>query len=216
MNSLKPITVVLADDHAMVRESLASVLDASGEVIVVGQAGDGLELQQRVIELRPDCLVMDYSMPNHDPGEAITTLLAKVKSLKILVLTVHENAHYAVRVLESGAHGYLIKASAVEELVDAIKTINVGDVYISKKISPGVWAQLRKPKSSRVGLESLSKREFEVMRLLGGGASLQECAGQLDISVSSVSTYRSRVLEKLSLESTGELIRYVVDNKIVE
>lgn len=211
-----PISIVLADDHAMVRQSLASVLEASGEVTVVGQAGDGIELKEQVKQLRPGCLVMDYSMPNHDPSETIKSLLEDVKSLKILVLTVHENAHYAVRVIEAGAHGYLIKSSAVEELVEAIRTIHSGDVYISKKISPDVWAQLRRPKGSRDGIEGLSQREFEVLRLIGNGANLQECAQHLDISVSSVSTYRSRILQKLSLKSTGEIVRYALENKIIE
>lgn len=216
MTLTSPISIVLADDHVMVRQSLASVLEASGEVMVVGQAGDGIELQEQVKRLRPGVLVMDYSMPNHDPGEIIKTLLKEVDSLKILVLTVHENAHYAVRVIEAGAHGYLIKSSAVEELVGAIRTIHSGDVYISKKISPDVWAQLRRPKGSREGIEGLSQREFEVLRLIGQGANLQQCAQQLDISVSSVSTYRSRILQKLSLRSTGEVVRFAIENKIVE
>ncbi|MFK7769162.1 MAG: response regulator [Mariniblastus sp.] len=214
--SLKtPISIVLADDHAMVRQSLASVLDASGEVMVVGQAGDGVELLEQVKKLKPNCLVMDYSMPNHDPNETIKILLEEIKPLKILVLTVHENAHYAVRVIESGAHGYLIKSSAVEELVEAIQTIHSGDVYISKKISQDVWAQLRRPKGTRNGIEGLSQREFEVLRLIGQGVNLQQCSQQLDISVSSVSTYRSRILQKLSLSSTGEVVRFAIENKIV-
>jgi len=199
----------------MVRESLARVLNTCGEVNVVGQAGDGIELRQVVQEHSPDCLVMDYSMPNHNPSELIKDLLGQFKQLKILVLTVHENAHYAVRVLEAGAHGYLIKSAAVEELVEAIRTIRDGEVYISKKISPAVWTQLRRPKDKRNGLEALSQREFEVLRIIGGGATLQECAKQLDVSVSTVSTYRGRVLEKLNLTTTSEMVRCAIENKIV-
>jgi len=213
--SLKnPISVVLADDHAMVRESLARVLNSNGGVTVVGQAGDGIELVDVVKQHCPDCLVMDYSMPNHDPARLIEELLVEFKSLKILVLTVHENAHYAVRMLKSGAHGYLIKSAAVEELVEAIDTIKDGDVYISKKISPDVWALLRKPKDKRDGLESLSQREFDVLRLLGNGSTLQDCAKQLDVSVSTVSTYRGRVIEKLNLSTTSDLVRFAIENDI--
>lgn len=215
MNLKSPISVVLADDHTMVRESLARVLNSSGEVNVVGQAGDGIELRKVVKQKVPDCLVMDYSMPDHDPSELIKELQNQFKLLKILVLTVHENAHYAVRTLQAGAHGYLIKSAAVEELVDAIRTIKNGDVYISKKISPEVWAQFRRPKEKRSGIESLSQREFDVLRILGGGSSLQECAKQLDVSVSTVSTYRGRILDKLNLATTSDLVRFAIENKIV-
>jgi len=213
--SLKnPITVVLADDHAMVRESLARVLNSHDDVSVIGQAGDGIELVEVLKQYRPDCLVMDYSMPNHDPARLIEELSAKYKSLKILVLTVHENAHYAVRMLNSGAHGYLIKSAAVEELMEAIDTIKDGDVYISKKISPDVWTQLRKPKDKRGGLEALSQREFDVLRILGKGSTVQDCAKQLDVSVSTVSTYRGRVIEKLNLKTTSDLVRFAIENDI--
>ncbi len=215
MSLMQPITVVLADDHAMVRESLARVLDASGEIIVKGQAGNGIELRKVVDSCRPDCLVMDYSMPDHDPTEVIEELLVKFKSLKILVLTVHENVHYAVRSLEAGAHGYLIKSAAVDELVEAIRTVKQGDVYISRKISQEVWSRIRRPKSSRQGIEALSQREFEVLRIIGGGASLQACAGQLNVSVSTVSTYRSRIIEKLDLSTTSDLVRFAIENRLV-
>lgn len=214
MSLKNPITVVLADDHAMVRESLARVLNSHDDVSVIGQAGDGIELVEVLKQYRPDCLVMDYSMPNHDPARLIEELSAKYKSLKILVLTVHENAHYAVRMLNSGAHGYLIKSAAVEELMEAIDTIKDGDVYISKKISPDVWTQLRKPKDKRGGLEALSQREFDVLRILGKGSTVQDCAKQLDVSVSTVSTYRGRVIEKLNLKTTSDLVRFAIENDI--
>jgi len=210
----RPISVILADDHAMVRESLARVLDSCDAISVVGQVGDGRELVDVVRQLKPECLVMDYSMPNHDPTEVIKRLLDEFKLLKILVLTVHENVHYAVRTLEAGAHGYLIKSAAVDELMDAIGTIKDGNVYISKKISPEVWTQLRRPKGKRDGLDGLSQREFDVLRLIGSGATLQECAKQLGVSVSTVSTYRGRILEKLNLTSTSDLVRFAIESKM--
>ena len=215
MSLQQPINVVLADDHAMVRESLARVLDASGSIVVIAQAGDGSGLLELVGQHHPDCLVMDFSMPDHDAPHSIENLLAHFSSLKILVLTVHENVHYAVRALEAGAHGYLIKSAAVEELVEAIRTVHEGDVYISRKISAEVWSHMRRPKRQREGLESLSQREFDVLRILGSGATPLECAQQLHVSNSTVSTYRARILEKLSLGSTSELIRFAIENKIV-
>ena len=212
---LNPITVVLADDHAMVRESLARVLDSSGSIVVKAQAGNGTEMLAMVAQHKPNCLVMDYSMPDHDAPEAIRRMLEQTPLLKILVLTVHENVHYAVRALEAGAQGYLIKSAAVDELVEAIRTVHSGDVYISRKISPEVWTQIRRPKREREGLESLSKREFDVLRILGSGVTLQDCAQQLDVSNSTVSTYRTRILEKLHLNSTAELIRYAIEHGVV-
>ncbi len=215
MSLQRPITVVLADDHAMVRESLARVLDACGEISVIGQAGDGKNLLSVVEQCRPDCLVLDYSMPAHEPTEVIRKLLDKYSQLKILVLTVHENVQYAVRTLEAGAHGYLIKSAAVDELLDAIRTIRSGDVYLSRKISAEVWARMRRPRGKRDGLDSLSQREFDVLCLLGSGATLQNCARELDISVSTISTYRGRILEKLGLATTSDLVRFAIENKLL-
>ena len=208
------IRVVLADDHEMVRESLAHVLEDSGAIVVLGQASDGLDLIDVVQREKPDCVVLDYSMPKLDAPHAIERLVARYPALKVLVLTVHENPHYAVRAFEAGAHGYMIKSAAVEELVDAINTVTQGDVYISPRVSGEVWAQLRRPRRQRLGLESLSQREFDVLRILGSGASIQECAERMHVGTSTVSTYRARILEKLNLSTTAELIRFAVENGV--
>lgn len=213
--SQEKINVVLADDHAMVREALARILEENGSIHVVGQACDGREVLPIVDENAVDFVVLDYSMPHLDAPQVIEQILRKHPDIKILVLTVHDNFHYAVKVLESGAHGYLIKSAAVEELVDAIRAVHQGDVYISPRVSQEVLQYLRRPKNRRTGVEALSQREFDVLRILGSGESLQACAKQLKISTSTASTYRSRVLEKLNLENTAELIRFALENKIV-
>src|SRR5262249_49036296 len=130
-------------------------------------------------------------------------------------LTVHENIHYCVKALECGADGYVVKSAAVAELVDAIRAVSGGEVYISPKVSQKVLQHLRQPKKDRIGLEALSQREFELLRFLGAGLSLKECANHLAISTSSASTYRSRLMEKLNLHSTAELIRFALENDIV-
>ena len=209
------IRVVLADDHAMVRESLARVLQDSGPFDVVGQACDGAELLTIAAEHAPQCVVLDYSMPRLDAPRAIEKLLARHPQLKVLVLTVHENVHYAVRALEAGAHGYLIKSAAVDELAKAIQVVVHGEVYLSPKVAQEVWQQLRRPRKSRQGLDSLSQREFDVLRILASGVSLQECARQLHVSTSTISTYRARLLEKLQLQTTAELIRFALEHNIV-
>jgi DNA-binding NarL/FixJ family response regulator len=209
------IRVVLADDHAMVREALAQILEESGCIRVVGQASDGVQTLEVVARAAPAVLVLDYSMPKSNALSAIETLLRLHPHLKVLVLTVHENIHYAVKVLESGAHGYVIKSAAVQELVEAIQSVAEGELYISPKVSQKVIQHLRQPKRDRVGLEALSQREFDLLRVLGAGMSLKECARQLNISTSSASTYRTRLMEKLQLHTTAELIRFALENDIV-
>jgi len=209
------IRVVLADDHAMVREALAQILEESGSIKVVAQAADGAQVHEAVAKTHPDLLVLDYSMPNFNTPSAIESLLRRYPGMKILLLTVHENIHYAVKVLESGAHGYVVKSAAVGELVDAIKAVADGEIYISPKVSQRVIHHLRRPKKDRVGLEALSQREFDLLRVLGAGMSLKEAARHLNISTSSASTYRTRLLEKLNLHSTAEVIRFALENDVV-
>jgi DNA-binding NarL/FixJ family response regulator len=215
MAGLTITRVVLADDHAMVREGLAQILEESGSVRVVGQAANGAEALEAAAKTGPDVMVLDYSMPGPDAAAVITALLHRWPHLKILILTVHENIHYAVKVLECGAHGYVIKSAAVSELVEAIQAVSTGEVYISPKVSQRVIQHLRRPKRDRVGLEALSQREFELLRVLGAGMSLKECARHLHISTSSASTYRARLMEKLNLHTTAEVIRFALENDIV-
>src|SRR6266852_1891290 len=209
------IRVVLADDHAMVREALAQILKESGCIRVVGQAADGPGAIGAVTLARPDVLVLDYSMPGLGAPEILASLQRLLPELKVLILTVHESIHYCVKALECGAHGYVVKSAAVGELVDAIQAVSVGEIYISPKVSQKVIQHLRRPKKERVGLEALSQREFELLRVLGTGMGLKECAKHLNISTSSASTYRSRLMEKLNLHSTAEVIRFALENEIV-
>jgi DNA-binding NarL/FixJ family response regulator len=215
MSVRKEIRVVLADDHAMVREALAQILHESGCIRVVGQAADGPGTAEVAAKARPDVLVLDYSMPGLSAPEVVSTLQRLLPDLKVLVLTVHENIHYCVKALECGAHGYVVKSAAVGELVDAITAVAAGEVYISPKVSQKVIQQLRRPKKDRVGVEALSQREFDLLRVLGAGMSLKECAERLNISTSSASTYRSRLMEKLNLHTTAEVIRFALENDIV-
>jgi DNA-binding NarL/FixJ family response regulator len=210
------IRVVLADDHTMVREALARILAESGAINVVAQANNGAEAIESVKRTDPDVVVLDYSMPKHDAVHVIERLLRYNPQMKVLVLTVHESIHYAVRVLEHGALGYLVKSAAVEELVDAIRTVRRGRIYLSAGISPEVINYLRRPKRQRVGLEALSQREFDFLRIMGTGKSLQDCAREMNIGTSTASTYRARIMEKLNLQTTAELIRFALEQGLVE
>lgn len=210
-----PIRVVLADDHEMVREALARILEGSGKISVVAQASDADQALVAVRATNPEVVVLDYSMPGQAAPDVIEELLRRSSAIKILVLTVHENIHYAVRVLESGAHGYLIKSAAVDELVEGIETVHRGRIYVSHRVSQEVLQHLRQPKRERIGLGSLSQREFDLLRLVGAGKTLQQCAKQMKISTSTASTYRGRIMEKLNLTSTAELVRFALEHDVV-
>ena len=211
----KDIRVVLADDHTMVREGLSQLLDESDGIQVVGQAADGIEALVLATDTKPDVMVLDYSMPGLDAPGVIERAKRLAPQVKLLILTIHENIHYAVKALESGAHGYVIKSAAVEELVEAIQTVSQGETFISSKVSQMIVQRLRRPKRRREGLEALSQREFELLRALGAGMSLKECAASLNINTSTASTYRSRLMQKLNLSSTVAIIRFALENEIV-
>lgn len=210
----KPISVVLADDHAMVREGLAQILMDSKAVTVIGQAGDGLEALKLAQEKGPDIVILDYTMPKMDGASATKEIRASCPDVKILILTVHENIHYAIKAMQAGAHGFVLKAAAVEELVRGIHAVSNGKMFISEGIREKLIENLPS-KSERSGVKALSAREFQLLRLLGSGLKLQECAKAMKVTQSTASTYRSRLMEKLGLRSTAEIIRFALENSIV-
>ena len=209
------IRVVLADDHAMIREGLAGILEEAPGILVIGLAADGPEAVKMILERNPDVLILDYSMPSLDAPAVIEQVIARSPQTRILVLTVHENFHYAVKALDAGAHGFLLKAAAAEELIKAVRRVHSGRPYISPVISQKMLENLKLGHGDRPGLHSLSSREFQLLRYLGSGKRMLECARLMRIDESTVSTYRTRLMEKLGLNSTAELIRYALENEIV-
>jgi len=210
-----PIRVGLVDDHAMVREALASVLEDDRGIEVVAQGESTHDAVQIIREHEPDVLLLDYNLPGGGALPALEGLARNATRTRVLILTVHASIHYAVRVLEAGAQGFMVKSSAVEELLDAIRAVHAGDIYITPTFSQRVIDELRQPKTDRVGVASLSMREFELLRFLGSGMGLKQAAQHLCISVSTASTYRARVMKKLNLSSTAELIRFALENDLV-
>ncbi len=213
MDEQEVIRVVLADDHTMVRQALSQVLEETSDRIrVVGQASNGIEALQLVEETRPDVLVVDYTMPELDGPGVIKAVRERWSAVKVLVLTVHEDVHYAVTTLERGADGFVVKSAAVEELVTAIDSVRGGGTYISPKVAQQVGEQLERARKKRSGLNALSPREFDVLRAFGCGMSVSECAVQLNISKPTVATYRTRLMAKLGLKSTTEIIRFALEH----
>ena len=209
------IRIVIADDHAIVREGLKRIVAAGQDMEVVAEAADGTEVMQRVRELEFDLLVLDLSMPGRSGMELIKLAKAEKPRLRILVLSMHQELQYAVRAIKSGASGYLTKESAPAELVQALRKIAAGGAYITTEVAEQL-ALGAMPGGPAASHESLSPREFEVLRLLAGGMSVTETAGKLSLSVKTVSTHKSNLMQKLSLHNQSELVRYAIRHGLAD
>lgn len=203
------IRIAIADDHAIVREGLKRIVSSCEGMQVVGEAADGIEVMQRVRALDIDVLMLDLSMPGRSGMELIKLVRAEKPRLRILVLSMHQEMQYAVRAIKSGASGYLTKESAPAQLEQAIRKIAAGGAFISAEVAQQL-ALGAMPGSAAVPHESLSNREFEVLRLLAGGISVTEIAGQLNLSVKTVSTHKANLMQKMSLTNSSELVRYAI------
>lgn len=213
---MSKIKVLIADDHAMVREGLCRILDEPDDISVVGQADNGRTAVKLAKQTEPDVVVLDYVMPELDGFGATEQIRGLLPNAKVLILTVHDNIQFAIRVLEAGAHGFLLKEEAPAQLIEAVRRTHAGKIPISPKIMEKLMARIRHGKKAKAGIDALSTREFELVRHLGSGKSLRDCARLMCVSESTVSTYRSRVLKKLGLNTTGNLIRFALENKLVE
>ena len=216
----RPISVFLADDHAIVREGLRTLIESQSEMTFAGEATDGTEALRRLTILSaegnaPDVMVMDVSMPNMGGVEATTQLHETLPHIKVLVLSMHEDRSYLRSLLEAGAAGYVLKRSAATELVRAIHTVMDGSVYLDPALTATVTRSFvedgRAARGPRIGaLPSLSEREESVMRLIAQGYANKEIAAQLHFSVKTVETYKARSMEKLELDSRVDLIHYAL------
>jgi DNA-binding NarL/FixJ family response regulator len=203
------IRIVLADDHKIVRDGLKRILAATSDLAVAAEAGDGDELLRLVKGNDYDVAVVDMSMPGLAGIALVKRLKDEKPKLRVLVLSMHGERQYAARALKAGAAGYLNKDSAAELLVGAIRKIAAGGVHIGEAAAASLVAAERSPH------EALSDREFEVLRLLVDGLGPTEIGERLHLSVKTVSTHKTRILEKLNLGSTAELVRYAIEQKLV-
>ena len=209
------IRIVVADDHTIVREGLKQLLGAAGDLEVVGEAQDGHGVIQCVRELEFDLLLLDMSMPGKSGMELIKQVRNEKPRLRILILSMHEEQQYAVRAIKAGAAGYLTKESASSQLVSAIRKIAAGGAFISaavaEQLALGVMPQADGPLHN-----ALSNREFQVFRLLAEGKSVSDIAGQLTLSVKTISTHKARLMQKMNLGSTTDLIRYAIHHRLID
>jgi Response regulator containing a CheY-like receiver domain and an HTH DNA-binding domain len=209
---MTPLRVFLADDHAVVREGLKALINSNPEMEVIGEAADGTAAVAKVAELDPDVVVMDVSMPGLNGAKATAAIKEAKPSRKVLALTLHEERSYVRLLLDAGASGYVLKRSAADELIHAIKAVADGRVYLDPSLAGGVLDSLRgKPTSSAAGDADLSQREAEVLRLIALGYSNKEIAAKLELSVKTVETYKKRSVEKLGLRSRVDIVRYAAE-----
>ena len=210
---MERIRVLIADDHTLVREGLRALLDGQGDFEVIGEASNGREAVDRAIQMRPDVVLMDIGMPELD-GLAATRRITKVNpAIRILVLTVHETDDYFFRVLEAGAHGFLVKDAAATELVVAVNAVHHGGVFLHPPMARRLVEEYLGRVSSgeeRAAHATLTPREREILTLIGVGHTNQEIADQLSLSINTVQAHRSHIIDKLNLHSRAELMRYAV------
>jgi DNA-binding NarL/FixJ family response regulator len=207
--------IVIADDHAIVREGLKRIVGEVADMQVVGEAADGTEVMQRVRELEFDVLVLDLSMPGRSGMELIKLVKAEKSKLRILVLSMHQELQYAVRAIKSGASGYLTKESAPAQLEQAIRKVASGGAFVTAEVAEQL-ALGAMPGSEGNPHESLSDREFEVFRLLAAGTSVTDIATRLKLSVKTVSTHKANLMQKMGLANTSELVRYAMKHGLAD
>lgn len=211
------IRVLLADDHAVLRAGLRMLLGVHGDIEVVGEAADGVEAARLALELRPDVVVLDLSMPGPRSGTAIREVLRACPTTRILILTMHDDAAYLRASLSAGATGYLVKKAADSELISAIRAVHSGRTFVdltqaaSATPRPLGNVALQPPQPKK-----LSRREREVLRLLAQGHANQQIADTIGVSVKTVETYRRRVSEKLGLKGRAQLYRFAAEAGILD
>ncbi|MDQ2996242.1 MAG: response regulator transcription factor [Chloroflexota bacterium] len=206
------LRIFLADDHAVVRAGLKTLVNAQSDMIVVGEAGDGQATLEQMHDCAAEVVIMDISMPLLNGAEATTQLRSLCPDIKVLALSVHEDIGYLRKLLEAGASGYVLKRSAADTLIQAIRMVAAGGVYLDPAIAGKVVGSLL-GKPMVVGdpaAAELSERETDVVRLIAQGYSNKEIATQLNLSVKTVETYKSRAMEKIGLDSRVAIVRYAL------
>lgn len=204
--------ILIVDDHPMMRDGLAALITAQPDLAVCAQAADAREALQAIESLRPDLVLMDISLPGKSGLEAIKDIQSLAPGLATLVLSMHDEALYAERVLRAGARGYVMKQEGGKRIMDGIRAVLEGKVFVSEKMSARIMNAFtgRRAAEATSSVESLSDREFEVFQLIGRGRSTKEIADQLHLSVKTVEVHRVNIKAKLQLTTSPELVHYAV------
>ena len=212
------IRILLADDHRILREGIRALIEDQDDMEVIGEAEDGLATVKQVAQLQPDVVVMDIAMPLLNGLEATRQIHRDYPQVRVLILTMHENEEYIRQVLAAGALGYVLKDAAARDLLGAIRSVNQGEAVLSPAITRLViedylrWGDIR-PEDTTDGLTA---REREVLQLIAEGYTNKQIAGILNLSIKTVQSHRTNLMNKLDLHDRGELIKYAIQKKIID
>lgn len=208
------IKILIADDHTIVRHGLKQIVDSEPQMETIGEAKNGNEVLELARKVPIDVVVLDISMPGRNGLETLKDLKREFPSIGVIVLSMHPKDQYAVRVLKAGAAGYITKESAPEELVNAIKKAYRGEKYISPDVAELLADYIERNKSDSPH-ELLSDREYEVFCHIARGKNVTQISEELFLSVKTISTYRTRILEKTGMSTNAQITRYCIENKLV-
>ena len=206
----RTLRIVLVEDQTILRQSLRVLVEAEPDLEVVGEADDGGEAVRQAELLRPDVVVMDVSMPQMDGVQATEAIRRAFPDVKVVILSVHETRGHVRRALQAGASGYVVKRSAAEVLIQALRAVATKGVYLDPIVAPVLVADSRPLPDATPSGEELSEREAEVLRLIALGYANKEIAAQLDVSVKTIETFKARAMEKLGLRSRVDIVRHAV------
>jgi DNA-binding NarL/FixJ family response regulator len=211
---MKQIRILLADDHAVVRQGFRAILAQQPDMLIVGEAGNGREVVALALETTPEVIVMDVAMPELNGIEATRRLSGSLPSARVLALSMHKDSIYVREMLKAGAKGYLLKDSVERDLLEAVRTLARGGEYISPAVQSALTSPFRIEGSTP--LDQLTSREREVLQLIAEGKTNKEVAVVLHISVFTVDAHRGRIMEKLNVHNVNELVRFAVRNGLVD
>ncbi len=210
----KKIRILLADDHAMVRQGFRMILAAQPDMEIVGEAGNGREAVALAGELQPDVVVMDVAMPELNGIEATRRITTASPRTRVLALSMYKDSVYVREILRAGARGFLLKDAIDRDLLAAVRSVAAGEGYLSPAVSEAVLSDYRRHVTDPLDL--LSSREREVLQMIAEGKTNKDIATTLDLSVYTVDAHRGRIMEKLNLHSVGELVRFAVRKGLVD
>lgn len=209
------MNIAITDDHEIIREGLKKVLTKHDDLKIVAEAASAEELSKLLDEKKIDLLLLDISLPGKSGLDFVKDIKLRYPEIKVLIFSIYPEEKFAMRAINMGADGYLSKNSKPSEIIDAIRKIEKGGKYLKSEIIEGLFLRPEKSVSDR-SHENLSNREFEVLRLLAKGNKISEIAESLGLSVNTIASYKTRIQEKLNIKSTAELIRYAIDNDLIE
>ncbi|MBN1547032.1 MAG: response regulator transcription factor [Syntrophaceae bacterium] len=209
------IRIMVVDDHAIVREGLKQILSDVGDMAVLAEAGNGQEALDKIRRGTFDVILMDISMPGRSGLEILKDIKSEHPKLPVLILSMHPEEQYAIRALKAGAAGYMNKSSAPDELIGAIRKVSAGRKYVSPSVAEKLALELGSD-TEKLPHELLSDREYQVMLMLASGRTVSEIADELCLSVKTISTYRSRIMEKMNLKKNAGLTLYAVQHHLLQ